>query len=103
MYDWEKFGGGGGGGGEKKEEKGKKGERKRKRMRWTEKKRRKQTLVVQKSETRMTASVLKQDLNPYEGYKKEGGGGGSLFIRTQTYNNLQIFEVIPLVKLQSDT
>ena len=50
----------------------------------------------------MTASVLKQDSNPYEGYKKEGGGG-NLFIRTQTYNNLQIFGVIPLVKLQSNT
>ena len=50
----------------------------------------------------MTASVLKQDLNPYEGYKKRKKKG-SLFIRTQTRNNLQIFGVIPLVKLQNDT
>ena len=49
-----------------------------------------------KSETRMTASVPKQDPNTYKSSEER------LFIMTQTHS-LQIFGGNPLAKLQNDT
>ena len=49
---------------------------------------------ITKSETRMTASVLKQDPNTWKVQ-------GRLFIRIK--HNMPIFRVIPFIKLQNDT